>query len=127
MNKSDFFNDDKSFRAIYEAAVEGIMAIDNKGKIMMANKASMNMFGYDQIELLGKSINSLVPRKLRQNHRDYMNTYFEKPGSRKMGIGRDLLGMKNDGTEFPIEVSLSHTMIDKGLVSIAFCVLLSKS
>jgi len=126
MNENDFFTDDRSFQAICLAAVEGIMVVDKRGKILLANNASSNMFGYSHSELIGKSINSLVPRKLRENHLGEMKRYTDNPTPRKMGIGRDLLGLKKDGTEFPIEVSLSNTEIENEAVSIAFCIDISE-
>ncbi len=126
MNTKDFFNDNKSFQAICQAAVEGILVVNKQGKIMLANEASNKMFRYDQGELNGMSINSLVPRKLRENHLGHMSGYHKNPKPRRMGVGRDLLALRKDGTEFPIEISLSNTLINEEAVSVAFCIDISE-
>lgn len=126
MNTKDFFNDDKSFQAICQAAVEGIMVVNKQGKILLANQAGSKMFGYNDGELAGMSINSLVPRKLRENHSGHMAGYHKNPEPRRMGMGRDLSALRKDGSEFPVEISLNNTTIGNGLVSIAFCIDISE-
>lgn len=126
MNGDNFFNDDQSFQAICQAAVEGILVVNKKGKIMLTNDASNRMFGYNQGELMGMSINSLVPRKLREHHAGDMASYHKNPKPRRMGVGRDLSAVRKDGSEFPVEISLSNTSINEEVVSIAFCIDISE-
>ena len=122
MNKPRSFNDDIAFQTIFQAAVEGIVVVDKKGSIILANEAGSKMFGYEISDLKGKNINSLIPRKLRGNHRDHMTHYMADPKPRSMGAGRSLLGLRKNGHEFPIEVSLSPATLAEEHVTIAFCI-----
>ena len=78
------------------------------------------MFGYPRSELLGEPLEILLPERIRRGHVSHRTGYFAEPRIRPMGIGLDLSGRRNDGTEFPVEISLSHVKSAEGGVAIAF-------
>lgn len=92
---------------IFLSAGEGIIIVNSQGEIVMANKRSEELFGYNEAELLGKVIENLIPKEYHGKHEKYRKGYIDKPTSRPMGIGRDLVGLKKSGDTFPLEVSLS--------------------
>lgn len=107
-------------RIYFQSAVEGILSVDDKGVIVGSNPTAETLFGYALGELIGKSIEVLIPERLRQTHRQHRATYFQAPRSRPMGLGLDLVGRRKDGREFPIEVSLSFVETSKGRLVITF-------
>lgn len=110
------------FQAIFNTPVEGILATDSEGKIIMANDQSEKLFGYTEDGLLGIKVEKLIPPRLRKKHKNYRQRYQQDPDPRRMGRGRDLVGIRKDGTEFPIEVSLSPTKIKGNNYIIAFVI-----
>ncbi|MFT4738127.1 MAG: PAS domain S-box-containing protein [Paraglaciecola sp.] len=115
-----------NFEGIFRSSNEGIFVADAQGQIKLANPKSETMFGYELGELIGKSIDTLVPREVRPNHAVYRKMYEGDPQPRIMGIGRDLLGMKKDGTNIPIEVSLSHIDVEGAFHVVAFVIDITK-
>ena len=107
-------------RAVLESASEGIVLIDATGRIMLVNAAAERMFGYPRAELLGQPLEILLPERIRAGHVEHRTGYFAEPRVRPMGIGLDLAGRRKDGTEFPVEISLSHVGSADGGVAIAF-------
>jgi len=106
--------------AVLESASEGIILIDPAGRIMLANAAAERMFGYPRSELLGRPLEILLPERARAAHTADRTGYFAEPRARPMGIGLDLSGCRRDGTEFPVEISLSHVGSADGGLAIAF-------
>jgi PAS domain S-box-containing protein len=100
--------------AAVEFAPDGIAVCDSDGRIMMANRHMEELFGYEHGELTGAIIESLVPEQLRRVHRNHRSSYADAPAIRTMGSGLDLVGRRADGSEFPIEVSLSPIATDSG-------------
>lgn len=98
------------FHMMVEANANGLLVADNAGRIVFANPALARMFGYDREELLNQSLEMLLPDGSRPAHIGLRNGYLATPQARAMGIGRELLGRRKDGSEFPIEVSLSPFM-----------------
>ena len=94
-------------RALLEAASEGIIAIDGDGRIFLVNEKSEELFGYRREELLGQTVEMLLPQDLRGVHRGHREAYFAHPRTRAMGAGMALAGRRKDGTTFPVEISLS--------------------
>ena len=107
-------------QAVLESATEGIVLIDRAGRITLVNAAGERMFGYTRAELLGQPLEILLPARVRSGHLGHRTGYFAEPRVRPMGIGLDLAGCRKDGTEFPVEISLSHVAAADGGVAIAF-------
>lgn len=95
------------FRGLLEAAPDGIVVVDSAGTIVIVNSQTERMFGYGRQELIGQAIEILVPDRLREGHIADRDAYLGDPRRRPMGAGRALSGRKRDGTEFPVEISLS--------------------
>lgn len=95
------------YRTLFRTASEGLVVIDNTGSILLTNPRLLEMFGYQEEEdLIGKKIECLIPPRYK-GHISLRKNFIENPHNRPMGQGRDLLALRNDGTEFPIEVSLN--------------------
>ncbi len=109
------------FEALFEHASMGIVVTDAQGKIQMVNQYLLSLFAYvSKDQLLGKTIEVLIPRRYDDVHHKHREHYNEKPGRRVMGVGRDLFALRGDGTEFPVEVSLSNYNTEEGMFVIAF-------
>lgn len=112
--------------ALFQAAAQAIFIVDASGTIAMANPATEAMFGYAADELVGKSIEMLVPDHLRSGHKDKRKGYFASPQTRPMGLGLELQGRRKDGTEFYAEISLSSMQSSQGTLGVAFVTDISK-
>jgi len=110
-----------AFKSIFDSSVEGIVIVDVKGEILLTNPACEKLFGYDEL-LSGKKIEDLIPFRLREQHKDHRKKYNKSPRSRNMGEGINLMGLKCDGTEFPVEVSLSHVKHKGKLIIVGFII-----
>lgn len=118
---SQGINTDVQFEALFEYASMGILVASNKGEVMLANTFLLQQFGYDKAEeLIGKKVEELVPQRYHHNHPGLRESYNKKPARRPMGIGKDLFALKKDGSEFPVEISLSHYTNNDGDFIIAF-------
>jgi len=111
---------EKLLPALLDSAAQAILSVDRSGRIVLANARTEEMFGYSRPELIGEPIESLLPESSREAHVKHRTDYIAKPRVRPMGIGLDLAGRKKDGTEFPVEVSLSFLETDEGPFGIAF-------
>jgi len=111
--------DDQLVWALVEAAPDGIVVADDDGRVVLVNHRTEELFGYDRGDLLGKSVDELLPRRLRSAHRAHRTRYRAEPRTRSMGAGSDLSGLRRDGTEFPIEISLSPLRADGAVRVIA--------
>lgn len=107
-------------RTLLDTAAQAILAIDGAGIIVLANRMVGEMFGYGHGELIGKPLEILIPQNLREGHREHRGQFAANPRTRAMGSGLDLVGLRKDGTEFPIEVSLSSVPTQQGLLSVSF-------
>ena len=111
----------EKFEAVFQNASLGILVINEKGEIVLANKFLLKQFGYSrEEELTGRKMEILIPKRYHQNHVGDRNKFIEKPTARPMGMGRDLFGARKDGTEMPLEISLSSYKNNQGVFSIAF-------
>ena len=106
--------------AFIASAAEGILIVDEVGRIVIANSQIERMFGYEQAELIGQTMDVLLPERLREQHRTHRADYAAEPRVRPMGRGLDLAGRRRDGTEFPVEISLSYVRTARGTRVMAF-------
>lgn len=112
----------KHFFLLYENATEAIIIADELGKIVLANPTACRFFGYEEDELLKRPIDMLVPVNKRESHPHKRMSYVKAPSNREMGKGRDLAALRKDGTEFPVEISLSSYKDRKRTYVIAFII-----
>jgi len=95
------------FHLAIEAAPSAMVMIDDEGRIVLVNAQAERFFGYDRTELLGQSIELLVPERFRSKHANFRQAYMQAAIARAMGAGRDLYGLRKDGMEFPVEIGLT--------------------
>jgi PAS domain S-box-containing protein len=108
----------KTLLDILESAPDAMVTIDRRGTIVLVNAQTEKMFGYDRTEMRGKKIEMLVPARYHQKHVHDRRGYFESPRVRAMGAkGKPLFGVRKDGREFPVEISLSPLSTDEGLLA----------
>jgi PAS domain S-box-containing protein len=107
------------YRAVFEAAPNGIVIVDEAGTIRDVNPSAERMFGYTREELLGAGVEQLVPEPSREIHRAERRAYIGAPRARPMGVGLELKGRRKDGTEVPVEISLSPMETGHGRFVIA--------
>ncbi|MBX9693213.1 MAG: PAS domain S-box protein [Cyanobacteria bacterium] len=98
---------EERLRLVVEAAPSGMIMVEENGNIVMVNYQVERMFGYSREELIGQSVDLLVPADLRETHPQHRFSFFEDPKARAMGIGRDLYGQHKDGTQIPVEIGLN--------------------
>ena len=109
------------FEALFEHASLGILVVNEKAEIILANSFLLLQFGYPHVEeLIGKNIEFLIPTRFHHKHISDRNVYIHSPQRRPMGLGMDLYGSKMDGSEFPVEVSLSNYEVGGESFVIAF-------
>lgn len=105
-------------RGIFEHAPDTMVVVDTRGNVERVNAQIENMFGYKAEELVGKSIELLIPERFRERHVVHRNEYAKDPHLRPMGAGLSLLGRRKDGSEFPVEIMLSPVRTENGQMSI---------
>lgn len=113
-NISDRHKMEQRFRQVVESAPNAIVMVNRDGVIEMVNTQTERIFGYVRSELLGKSIEILIPARFRPQHPGLRNYFFTDPHSRPMGQGRDLYALRKDGSEFPVEIGLNPIETDEG-------------
>src|SRR5689334_25430767 len=107
------------FPALLDAAPDGIAVCDGQGTIVLVNSEVERMFGYGRDELVGQSIEVLIPEHVRPRHHHHLSSYTADPRTRPMGSNLDLRARRKDGAEFPVEISLSPFAAERGLLVIA--------
>jgi PAS domain S-box-containing protein len=113
---------EKKFKDMIEAAPDAIVIMDQSGDIVLVNARTETLFGYARADLLGQKIELLLPARYHARHPSHRDRFFAAPKARPMGVGLELYGKHKDGTEFPIEISLSPLETEDGmLVSSSIC------
>ena len=106
----------KLFRGLLEAAPDGMVIVNRDGAIVLVNAQVEKLFGYQRAELVGEPVEILVPDRYSGMHMAFRNGYVSEPRTRPMGLAGDLHARRKDGSEFPIEVTLSPLETDEGLL-----------
>ncbi len=118
--------EEEKFRLAVEASPSGLVMIDGSGSIVLINAETERLFGYDRHELIGQKVDVLVPARLRGNHVQQRTGFAVRPETRRMGAGRELYGLRKDGTEFPVEIGLNPIRTDNGLLVLGVIVDISE-
>lgn len=108
--KPPFAFDEERLRLVVDAAPNGMIMVNGRGEIVLVNSQIESLFGYDRQELLGQAIEVLVPVPSKAAHPDHRTKFFANPHTRAMGAGRDLYGLRKDGSEVPVEIGLNPLM-----------------
>jgi PAS domain S-box-containing protein len=106
-NSTDQMKGKESLDALFNYATEGIVVTDRSGTLIKVNPSASKMFGYEENELVGQKVEILVPSKYKHKHEGHREKYNHHPHARSMGADMDLSGKRKDGSEFPVEISLS--------------------
>ena len=114
------------FRATVESAPTAMVMIDQSGRIVLVNAELKRLFDYGSDELLGQKVETLIPQRFRAGHSGLRSAYAAAPEARRMGQGRDLFGLRRDGSEFPVEIGLNPVTTDEGAFILAAVVDISE-
>lgn len=109
------------FESLFRHASLAILAVNEKGEIVVINPFAVKLFGYDnEDEIIGKHLDLLIPQRYRSRHKQHHVSYMNHPVTRPMGAGMDLFALKKNGEEFPVEISLAHHIIDEKTYVLTF-------
>ena len=115
-DEADRRRTEERFRLAVESSPSGMVMVDAGGTIMLVNAETERLFGYKRDELMGRSMDLLVPERFRGAHPRHRAGFMARPEARRMGAGRDLYGLRKDGSEFPVEIGLNPIQTPAGML-----------
>ncbi|HSF08405.1 MAG TPA: ATP-binding protein, partial [Nitrospirales bacterium] len=114
--KNNLEDKERRLRALIDAFPSGMLIANHLGNVVFANKLIETLFGYSQQELVGQSIDILVPKRFQQEHSQHRSEFLHHPSARAMGAGRDLFARRKNGSEFPVEIGLNPIVTPDGVM-----------
>jgi PAS domain S-box-containing protein len=114
-----FFKDETT-TILMESFAEAFLVINEQSTVMLVNRRFSELFGYEKNEIIGQQLDLIIPGRFRAAHKEHARNYFKAPHVRPMGRGLELKGLKKDGSEFPVEVSISFVQSDREKLGMAF-------
>jgi protein-histidine pros-kinase len=108
-----------TFQLIVESAPNALILVNKEGKIAFVNSYCERLFGYNRSELIGQSVETIIPQRYREKHPGFRNMFFDSPQARAMGAGRELFALTKSGTEFPVEIGLNPLVTVEGTLVLA--------
>jgi PAS domain S-box-containing protein len=109
-------DEEEKFRNLLESAPDAMVIVDGQGRVQLVNAQTERLFGYSREELIGKPVELLMPERFHRQHVGHRHLYSGSPRPREMGAGLELSGRRKDGTEFPVEISLSPIKTRGGIL-----------
>lgn len=113
--QNELKQEETKFKGLLESAPDAMVIVDKSGEIVLVNAQTEKLFGYQRDEILGNKVEMLIPSRYGGHHHKHREKYAEHPNTRAMGEGRELFGLRKDGTEFQVEISLSPIKTNEGL------------